>query len=263
MEHEPNNNEEGLELTRTNHLRLVWVPAIFIHPRRTLGQVIQQGYAVWFTPLVILTALALVLVRVSGIPHRIATQITDLPPDYEYYSPEQQAQFQQALAARSSRMMIYGLPAMGETAGIWLGWLLTGSTLLLALSISGSSSKEMGSILNLTAWSMMPLALRYLVRSGDVAVTQNLISSPGLAGFAPAGGGGAAFLAGLLGQIDFFYIWHVILLGIGAVMLSNLGRKAWIATLAAVLVVMLLSALPGMIMAQLNSLGGSQPIFFF
>lgn len=242
-------------------LHLSWLYQIIIKPRRTLAQVVEAQHAAWLAPLLLLSLLALLLVRVSGMPRRIATNIEYLPPDYEYYTPEQQQQFQQAVEARRSHWMIYYLPALGELSGIWLGWVLTGSALHLALTLTGSRSGSRAAY-NLAGWAMMPLAFRFIVQTVGTAATQQLISQPGLSGF--VGSAGGSYLGEMLSQVDIYFIWHVILLMIGALLMSGLSRRrAWLATAGAVVVVMALNALPGFLIAQLSDLGSSQSFFFF
>lgn len=247
-------------------LRFDWVIPLLLKPRPTLGQIVQQERAVWLAPLLILSLLALTLVLANG---QAASSSAGPPevkmgPAFEYYTPEQQAQVQQAMSTQRGPLFVYIFPALGALASLWISWFLLGSLLHLALTLGGSRSSNTAA-LNLAAWAALPLGLRYLVRTVAALATRQVITRPGLSGFVPAEAGGLAALAGgLLALVDLYLLWQVALLLIGVVPMSGLGRgKAWGITLAAVLVVMLLQALPVFVTAQLSGMAYSRPFYFF
>ena len=105
---------------------------------------------------------------------------------------------------------------------------------------------------------MLPLAFRQIIQMAAMLFSHTLITNAGLSGFI-SGSGGAALLAGILAQIDIYFIWQIILLFIGVIPLSSLSRsKAWGGTALSLVVVILLSALPRLISSLLSglSLGG-------
>lgn len=208
--------------------------------------------------MLLLTALALTLVIVSGPVLLSQAQMNNnLPPDFQYYSPEQQQQFAQGVQTQQSAIFIYVFPALGKLAGLWIGWFLLGSVLHLTLTLSGSRSTNR-SALNLTAWASLPFALRYLVQIIAILATRQLITQPGLSGFVAADAGRSiALLGALLTFVDIYLIWQIVLLLIGVTPLSGLTRaKAWSAAMISVLILLLLSALPGFIGAQVSNLAG-------
>src|SRR4030065_346780 len=96
-----------------------------------------------------------------------------------------------------------------------LAWLCAGAGPHLALTLVGSRSTS-ASTLNLAAWAGIPYAVRSLVRAAFVYLAHRLIASPGLGGFAPVSGEGLAVVAAvLLGLVDVYLIWHVLLLVTG------------------------------------------------
>ncbi len=117
------------------------------------------------------------------------------------------------------------------------------------------------SALNVAAWSFIPLLLRYVIQIVAMLMTDSLVASPGLAGFAPAGEGFFnAFLAGILSHVDIFLLWQIVLLWIGVHLSSRLPLlKSLLAVLATMLIVLALRALPAAVLAQFGGLTIIQP----
>jgi hypothetical protein len=160
-------------------------------------------------------------------------------------------------------VFVYVLPALASTLGLWVSWLIIGGVLHLTTTLLGGRG-DMASALNVAAWSSMPFALRDIVRIIAMLATKQAISSPGLAGFAPAvDSGWGVFANQILGMIDIYTIWMVILLVLGVRLNTNLSLgKAITCSLIALLSVFLLRALIGLGAAQLGGLNVIRPFFF-
>ena len=145
---------------------------------------------------------------------------------------------------------------------MWVGWLVVVGVLHLVLTLIGGRGSTR-TAMNVVAWASLPFAVRDLVRIGAMFVTQQLVTHPGLSGFAPAGGGASAFLAALLGLADIYLIWHILLLIRGVRASNGLPpSKAASGVLLTMLLVLLLQALPGFLLAQLSGLNIIGPFFF-
>lgn len=256
------------ESDRADRMRpwhLDWLAGVLIHPRRVFPQIAAETGANWLTPLLLISLTALLLVAVSGPlrQQQASLAANNLPPDFQYYSPEQQAQMQQALASSASANFIYIFPAAAAIAKVWLGWLVVGGVLHLALTILGGRASSR-SVLNMVAWAGLPFALRDLVRIAAILAGGQLIAQPGLSGLAPAEGGAAVtFLAQLLASIDLYWIWHVVLLVIAVRSEADPGRgKALASVVITQAVALLLLALPGYVSVQLNNLTIIRPFLF-
>jgi hypothetical protein len=186
----------------------------------------------------------------------------ELPPNFEYYSPEDQAQFMQALQATQSDVFFFVFPALSAVARVWLGWLIVSGLVYLALTVLGGRGAT-GSALNLVAWASLPFAVRDLVRIAAMLTTDRLISTPGLAGFAPAGEGGLnLYLAALLALIDLYVIWQIALLTIGVQVASGLRlSKALLGMAAVILFVIAIQALVAYFGSSLSGLTIIRPFF--
>jgi hypothetical protein len=96
-----------------------------------------------------------------------------------------------------------------------------------------------------------------------IVVNDSLVAAPGLSGFTPTGEGFAhALLASILSQVDVYLIWTIILLVIGARVVSRLPiGKSTLAVLLVAALVMVLRALPTILLAQFSDLTVIRPFF--
>lgn len=257
------NEIEVVEEPRPRRLHFEWLLPVFFRPGRTMHAVSQQEKGVWLAPLLVLSLLALIVSLAGGQARAAAAQPSgELPPDFQYWPPEQQEQYLQSQQNRASPAVIYGLPALGALAGIWIGWFLLGSILHLALTMVGSRGSNTAA-LNLAAWASMPFAIRFIVQAVYMLATRQVIQAPGFSGFIAADAAGfAAFLRPLLANVDIYTLWMVILLLIGAAPLTGLGKgKTWVAVILSVLLLLALQALPGYIAGRLSGLNPTRMFF--
>jgi hypothetical protein len=240
------------------------VTGVFFRPKATFRSINEQNRGVWRLPMLILTLATLASILVAGsIKQQIALNSTpELPPDFQYFSPEQQAQVMQAMQATSGPVFIYVFPAIVALLGIWLGWLLVGGLLHLAVTLFGGRGETIYTM-NLVAWASLPLVLRELVRAVSMLVTGQLINSPGLSGFAPADPtGSTTYLSAILAAIDIYLLWHIVLLVIGVRVGNGLSLvKSIIAVLLTVGIVTGLAALLETLAGRLGSLTIIRPFF--
>ena len=245
------------------HFGLI-LPALF-QPRQTFARIAAIDRGMVSTPLFVLALLAVLSALVAGSIKEVAAASGqfELPPGFEYYTPEMQAQFMQAMTATSGPVFLYVLPAIMAALGVIAGWLVVGWLLHLLLTLMGgrSSSRQ---TLNMVAWAGLPFAVLHAVRIGAMLSSDRLISAPGLSGFVTGGEGTATiFAAALLALIDIFVLWHILLLVIGVRRGDTMPRlKAWTAVLFTVILVLLARALPAVLAAQFTDIGIVRPIFF-
>lgn len=252
---------ETIERPRRFHFHWLF-PALF-RPGATFKQIIEYPYNSWLTPLLVLSLTAVALVVATGPLRQAAVQSgATMPPDFFYYTPEQQAQFMRAQEGLASPVFIYVFPGVLAVVGVWLGWVLVGNILHLLLTTFGSHGSTR-TALHLLAWASLPFAVRDLVRAAFTLATQQLIQSAGLAGFAPPGTDfGSAFLGAFLALIDLYVFWQLFLLVSGVRATSGLSLgKSLTAVGLTLLLVLALQALPPAILAQFSALGMIQPFF--
>ena len=261
-----NDLELELEVKKPRRLRFDWLVSVFVKPQKAFKEIVEEDHPVWLAPLLILSGLALILVLISAPIKTQAAAIngSTLPPDYQYYSPEQQQQMQDALSSSSGPIFTTFFPLVGSLAEIWIGWWLLGSILHLILTLGGSRSSNRAA-LNMTAWASMPLALRYIVQSIAVLTTHQLINGQGLSGLFGADVTGLTlFVKAIAGFIDIYFLWRVILMLVAVIPLANLSKaRSWAATIFAIVLLLALQAVPQLLSASLGGLSSGSGMFFF
>lgn len=240
------------------------LPALF-QPRQTFARIVAGERSLVSTPLFVLVVLAVLSALLAGsIKEAVAAsgQVT-LPPGFEWYTPEQQAQFFQAMTATSGPVFLYVLPSIVAALGVIASWLLVGWLLHLLLTLMGGRAPSRQT-LNVVAWASLPFAVRHVVRIGAMLAGDQLVAYPGLSGFVGSEQGNVAlFVAALLALIDLYLIWHVALLIMGVRSGDSLSRgKAWTAVLLTVVLVLILRALPALVTAQFSDLTVVRPFFY-
>jgi hypothetical protein len=246
-------------------LHFEWVIPTLIRPRQAFTEIAAQSRSVWLAPILILTVAALMHTLLSGSISQAAAangNVT-LPPGFEYYTPEQQAQFQQAMSGMQSPVFVYVIPSIVTLIVVWLGWLILGGLLHLILTLMGGRSSTLITM-NIVAWASLPLAVRSLVQFMFMVITHQLVSGQGLAGFVPANSGRLLLLVRLfMGLIDIYVIWQIVLLVVGVRTSSALSRpRAWLSVLLAFGVLILLQVLIGFGQSLLSGLSIMQPFMY-
>ena len=243
-----------------------WLVPTLLRPRETFRRIADSPVPVWLTPIILLTASAILLAVAAGPIKQAAAANAqvDLPPGFEYYTPEQQAQFYQAQSAANSPTFVYILPAGLAAIKVWAGWLLLSGALHLVVTILGGRS-SFPTLLNLSAWAGLPFALRDFVRIAYMLLSRKLILAAGLSGLLSADPSGMqAFLAELLKPVDVYLLWHVGLLIVALRAADSLtARRVWAGVVLTQTVLLLLQALPPYALGRLGSLTIMRPYFFF
>ncbi len=256
--------KETTILPAIHHWHWEWIFPFLIQPRKIFARIVAQVGSNWQVPLLLLILVALAEVAAAGYVRQLAAAAGEIstPPGFEYYTPEQQAQFMQAMSATSSPAFLYVLPGIWAVVRVTAGWLLVASILHLLLTLFGGRG-DTGAIMNVVAWAGLPFVIRSLVRAGAIFLTRSLISSPGLAGFVSAGSENLGlFLTALFSLIDIFLIWHIVLLLIGVRISTKLPWiKVVIATTITMLIILAFQALLSFGLSRLGNLTVIRPFF--
>lgn len=253
-----------IPIKQPNGMPFHWViPALF-KPRQTFKEIAEQNRAIWFLPMLILSLTSAAEAVASGWLKRMAALAGQmpLPPDFEYMTPEQQAQILQAIEASSGPVFMYVFPVLSVLIKIWLGWLIVGGLVHLVLTLLGGRGHTPATM-NVVAWASLPFAVRALVRAIALVSTRQLINNPGLSGFAPTDGlDMSLYLVALLGLVDIYLFWHIFLLVTGGRAVSNLtSGKAWTGILLTLTVITALQALLAFGLQKAGGLTIIRPFF--
>ena len=212
--------------------------ATFLRPRQVFAEMASGSRAVWLTPMLVLSLTASLVVIVGGYLKSRAALMGEIqmPPDWQFWTPEMQANYMQAQQATQGPVFTYVIPLVGALTALWLGWLVLAGLLHLGSTLLGGRG-SMQSSLNIVAWAGLPFALRDILRIVFMLSVGHAIASPGLSGFAS----GAGFLSQLLGRVDIFLIWNVILLVIGFGIADGLSRSKAVTGVVVVMFIILLA----------------------
>lgn len=216
-------------------------PLMFlIRPKQVYGEMASEARAAWSTPMVILSVTAILAVIVAGYLKTQAAMLGEvqLPPDWQYWTPDMQNNYMQAQQATQGPTFMYIIPMVSSLASLWLGWLVVAGLMHLGSTLFGGRGTMQGAS-NVVAFANLPFALRDLLRVAYMLASSHTITSPGLSGFASSTG----LISNLLQHTDIFLIWSVILLAIGFSIHDGLTRgKAFINVLIVILIVLLAQA---------------------
>lgn len=174
--------------------------------------------------------IALVLNTVATVPIQaeisqavMATQ----QEQFEDLSPEQQAQIEQTQAIFSSTAVLGAIGTATGIIGLLIGYAArAGLLFLFGLVLGGQVSFKQ--IWRMAVWTALPISLGTFVTAIAIVATGQLpaagltyiLTSAELANASP-------FLTAILGRIDIYTVWSLVLIGIGMVATARLsGVKA-------------------------------------
>lgn len=251
-------------IERPKRVRFDWIPAVFFFPRKTFAEIVAQTQAVWVTPVLLLTITAILVIVIAGPIKRnnFMMQGPTYPENWQYMSPDQQAQFMQSWESTQKPVFLYVFPAALAVAKVLLGWLIVGGLLHLVLTMLGGRGSTAASM-NIVAWAGLPFALRDVVQIVFMLTQKTMIAGQGLAGFVSGEGGFFVFLTRLMAAVDIYLIWNILLIFLGVRASNGLTRgKALTGVLITVLLVVAFQALLGYLTSLLSGLSVTRPFFF-
>ncbi len=210
-------------------------------PRQQFEQITADEKSSWQMPMLFISLALSLRLAISGYYQARAAAMgqVSLPPDWEWWTPDMQNNYMQAIQQTQSPVFVYIIPIVLGLSGLWLGWPILAGLLHLTSTLFGGRGK-MGTALSLVAWGSIPFALRDLLRVAFMLIAGRAIASPGLSGFIETGDAGMAFLGQVLANLDIFFLWHTFLLIIGFRLADALPA---VKAAAGVLIVLALSLL--------------------
>lgn len=232
---------------------------VLVRPAQTFKEMAVEARATWLTPMLVLMLTTTLVVIVSGYLKSRAAMMgeVELPPDWQYWSPDMQNNYMQAQQATQGATFAYVIPLVGAWTALWLGWVVLGGLLHLGSTLLGGRG-SMQSALNIAAWGSLPFAIRDLLRVIFMLAAGHAISSPGLSGFAPSVG----FVSQLFSRLDLFWIWYLILLVIGFAAADGLPRnKAFVGVAVVLLLVLAAQSGLGSLTSNIGGQAVQRPFF--
>ena len=251
-------------MQRRQIFHLKWLPVIVGKPSSVFERIKQQPNS-WFTPLLIISIAILMNVFANGyLKHQAAINGNiPTPPDFQYWSPEQQTQYFQSQQVRQGPVFLYVIPSIASIASTWIRWILISGILHLVLTLLGGRG-ETNANSAIVAWSSIPLGIRAVVRTVYLITSHQFITSPGLSGFAPIGiSTSQVILSNFLSLVDIYVIWHILLLILGVKICTGIKTsKSVFGVLIVIGFILLLQTLAGYLIYQISDITVIRPFFF-
>jgi len=238
------------------------VPAALFRPRTAFARLGQGAGSTWLTPMLILTLTLIIRILVGGYLQGVAaaTGQAPLPDAWQWWTPEMQQQYMQAQSLTQGPVFLYVIPISLGLAGLWAGWGIVSGLLHLTSTLLGGRG-SMKSALDVVAWGSLPFAVRDIIRVAYMLVVQHSINSPGLSGFVTiTDATSTVFLSQMLAAVDIFWLWYLVLVGIGISERDSLSnRKAFGGAILVLLVVLLAQAGLGVLTSKMGGLLVTRP----
>jgi hypothetical protein len=230
---------------------------IIDRPTATFKAVLaRRKWWMWAVPLVVVFVCmsAMMVVRAPYdaelADQQIQRQLASMPPD-------------QAEAARASMETFTSLPFRLATSlitaalALIIGLLGQAAILYFGALVAGGEV-DFGPVFTVSAWTRVPSAINFLVQAGFTLVAKRAIQAPGLSTLVATGdliNDARNPLFTLLGRIEPFWLWHLLLVVLGLAVVARFSRrKALVVTVIYVAVSLAISVLPSMLFG--SALGG-------
>ena len=250
--------------------RLLW--GGLFKPRKTFAYLKDHRRRTWWIPaalILILAAVPLIAGRIVASRQAVGSIVGNEPPVYSdqpiIVEGGSDIRGQSQPLASPSTMGPGIFQIVGAIPSTVIAWLIWGVALYSASVFLGRSS-SFGQMFRLAVWAWTPYAVRGLVQTAYILMTNEQIVNPGLAGFVidrrspslmPVGPGQLA-LASALGHIDIYLFWNLALFVVGLMAFTNLPRKkALLAVLVIWGVLTLLGVIPAVLGGVFGQLGGA------
>jgi hypothetical protein len=230
---------------------------IIDRPTATFKAVLaRRKWWMWAVPIVVVLVCmsAMLVVRAPYdaeiADQQIQRQLATMPPD-------------QAEAARASMETFTSLPfrlATTVITGILLlliGLLGQAAILYFGALVAGGEV-DFGPVFTMSAWTRLPVAINFLVQAGFILIAKRSIQAPGLSTLVATGDlikDARNPLFTLLGRIEPFWLWHLLLVVLGLAVVARFSRKkAMVVTVIYVAISLAINVLPSVLFG--SAIGG-------
>jgi hypothetical protein len=240
------------ETTLNAETQPMWrlVLGIVDRPTATFKAVLARRQRLaWAAPVLIVLVCFVIMTLVSA-PYTLELareqalrQLDSMPPE-------------QAEAARASVETFTSLPVILAT-GLGFGTLLfflgllAQAALLYFGALVAGGEVNFGQVFTISAWTRLPFAIGFLTQAIFVGVFRRMILYPGLATLVATGDftqDSRNPLVALLGRVDLFWLWHLLLVVGGLAVVARFSRsKSLVLTLVYTALSLAAIALPSLL----------------
>jgi len=235
---------------------------IIARPRRTMDHLSTAKRRWWWLPaLLMLGALAL-----QGIFYARANAELMYQHQVDWFesmSEQQRAPLGELPPETDPHPLMVWLPIGGRAIGTLVTWLVWAGLIALASTFLGHNGAKFGGYFAMIAWARIPFTIRDIVQGIAMATTNRAIYNQGLSGLvldstpAPMYSNfqpyvspprGEQVFAALLGRVDVYMVWSLVLTGIGIWAFGHLPRRrAILVTLGIWVIATAVSLLPALL----------------
>ncbi len=199
---------------------------VLFRPRATFAAMRDAERGYWWVVLV-LGILALVLVTVAVVPieAKLAQDALAAQQEGMELSAEQQAQMEQTQRIMTSQATLGALGIVGGIVTMLIGFGAR-SGLLFLFGLAFGARVEFKQVWRMGVWTMLPGVVRSVVSAIAVFVTGELPAA-GLSAIYVSNtevAGASAALVAILGKIDIYIFWSLVLVGMGMVATLKLSK---------------------------------------
>lgn len=191
--------------------------ALVDQPRRTFQAVLGwHGVASWLIPLLLMVLSAVPLAIVQA-PYNKELAQQQVQRQLQQLPEEQRKEVAAQMEAFTTAPVLIASALLGNSFGLLVG--LAGQTLWLYLGVLIlSGDLGLARMWRLSVWSRLPYTVSWLAQAGFTLVAGRTVRYPGLSALVATGNlvqDSRSPLFALLGSLDLFWLWHVILVGLG------------------------------------------------
>lgn len=210
---------------------LLW--GVLVQPVHTLRYLRDHPQRIWLGP-VILAVLLMVAQGLVTVPIASRTAAKGLEEQLAQMPAQERAQIEGRIGQGANLPLLAGMTLITGLIGLWVRWLFrAGAIHLFSLGLGGRNRFDQ--IFSMVVWTWMPLLMRSLLQTLNIAFSETLPLHQGLAAYLAALGHplptGTHYVLLSQMQMDIFVLWNLMLLALGVLIVTELPRgKALLVT---------------------------------
>lgn len=235
-----------------NETRSIWrlLLGIVDRPTATFKAVLaRRTWRMWAVPLLMLF-LCFTVMTVIGAPYGVEIARQQMQRQLDSMPPEQAEAAGPQIETFTSLPFILATGLGVGTIALIVGIVVQAALLYFTALVAGGEV-EFGPVFTMSVWTRWPSALRSLVQAGYMILAKRAIQYPGLASLVATGDlmkDGQNPLVALLGRIDLFWLWHLLLVVLGLAVVARFSRsKALVLTVVYAALSLAIAVIPSLL----------------
>ncbi len=194
------------------------------------GVLARRGALTWLVPLLVLLTCLVPMVVVQA-PYSVEMAQQQVRRQLDQMPEQQQKEASAQMATFTSAPFLVATGLITGALALLIGMLAQSGLLYLGGLVAGGEV-SFGQMFRVSVWSRLPYAISYLALAGFTAVAGRSVRYPGLSTLVATGNllqDAKDPRFALLGGIDLFWLWHLVLVAVGLAAGTRLRRSGAIA----------------------------------